>query len=80
MIMLGNEEDEADLEIRIAAVKRNITLQTRLIETLVARNQSVTVAARMLLRLEARLSKLELSRGSRPDRSQTGRAKWRDTE
>lgn len=80
MIMLGNDEEEVDLEIRIAALKRNIALQTRLIETLVARNQSVTVAARMLLRLQARLSKLELSRGPRPDRNKTGRAKWRDNE
>lgn len=58
--MVENIEDAADSDGRIAALKRNIVLQKRLIEGLLARRQSVTVAGRMLQRLEARLAQLEL--------------------
>ena len=75
--MVDDMEDAADRDDRIAAVKRNIDLQRRLIENLLARKQSVTIAERMLRRLEARLSTLEVTdhRGSEPPAERTDRSR-----
>jgi uncharacterized coiled-coil protein SlyX len=66
-IMVSDKEDAADHDDRIAALERNIALQRRLIESLLARKQSVTIAERMLRRLEARLSKLQLTDRQNPE-------------
>jgi hypothetical protein len=75
--MIDDMEDAADRDDRIAALKRNIDLQRRLIENLLARKQSVTIAERMLRRLEARLSKLETTdhRVSEPPAEMTDRSR-----
>lgn len=77
--MIDDMEDAADRDDRIAALKRNIDLQRRLIENLLARKQSVTIAERMLRRLEARLSKLETTdhRGSESPAEMTDRSRPR---
>ena len=53
---MTNEDDTSE---RIAALERNIDLQRQLIARMLADTQSVTVAERMLRRLEARLARLK---------------------
>lgn len=56
---MTSEDDANEFESRVAALERNIDLQKRLIERMLADTQSVIVAERMLRRLEARLARLK---------------------
>jgi uncharacterized coiled-coil protein SlyX len=62
---MTHDDDAQELDARIAALERNIDLQRKLIERLLADTQSMAVAERMLRRLEARLARLRLERSAR---------------